>query len=499
MPALLKKFKFMNSLSFRFVEVSFITCVILYIITIAGSGFFYSRAVENRYEKLCKSVSEIVADAIDADNVDAWLNGKNTHAYVQETNKLKKLSKDIINLDSIAIYQMREDGIYTVYNTKPTGIRSDLGTITSYDSKWYAHKSDFLKGENVDNMLVSDYTGQIRMFCTPVFNSDGVCKAYVCTGISLTAMRAEMFAFIRRFSTIILFILGALFVFMTVYVRINAVSPIKALNDAMKKTEKEGDMRYMETLSEFQSDGGDEIGNILKSSIKVVSDKNEITEKVKAEQRDVTRAFTTLLKKVGADSVNIGYVDYIGEYAEILCRYMQKTPEFRKELTDEACTNIVIAAPLYNVGNMSLPPEILSKDGKLTDEEFELMKSHTINGARIIEEMSSNTTGAGYFETARQIALFHHERWDGKGYPEGLRGKRIPLPARIVTVLDVFEALVTKQRYREAFSPEAAIDIIMRDKGHFDPDILKCFLAVKQDIIEQYNIISKRLEAGEQE
>jgi HD-GYP domain-containing protein (c-di-GMP phosphodiesterase class II) len=120
---------------------------------------------------------------------------------------------------------------------------------------------------------------------------------------------------------------------------------------------------------------------------------------------------------------------------------------------------------------------ILNKPGKLTDEEYEIMKSHTTHGKEIMEKAIATVEGESYLKEARNMAAYHHERWDGKGYPEGLRGEVIPLSARIMSVADVFDALTSRRVYKPAFPLEKALEIIQEGSGtQFDPKCVDAFL-----------------------
>ena len=131
------------------------------------------------------------------------------------------------------------------------------------------------------------------------------------------------------------------------------------------------------------------------------------------------------------------------------------------------------AAPMHDIGKIGISRDILQKPGKLTKEEFEIMKTHTTIGGRILTKPKSDILKCAY-----DIALWHHERFDGKGYPDGLSGEAIPVSARIVGVADVFDALVSCRSYKDAFTVENAVDIIREERGkHFDPDIADVFLA----------------------
>ncbi len=140
---------------------------------------------------------------------------------------------------------------------------------------------------------------------------------------------------------------------------------------------------------------------------------------------------------------------------------------------------ILYAAPMHDVGKIGIPDRILLKPGKLDPEEWEMMKQHTVIGGRILEG-----SDADFIKLAKVIACTHHERWDGSGYPRGLKGVEIPLAGRIVAIADVFDALMSKRPYKEPFSQEKSFTIIKESRGsHFDPDVVDAFFAVQDEIL----------------
>lgn len=141
---------------------------------------------------------------------------------------------------------------------------------------------------------------------------------------------------------------------------------------------------------------------------------------------------------------------------------------------------ILYASPMHDVGKIGIPDRILLKPGRLDPEEWEIMKNHTIFGARILEGSSSEIV-----QLAEVIALTHHEKWDGSGYPQGLNGREIPLEGRIVAVADVFDALLSVRPYKKAFPLDQALDILKQGRGaHFDPDVLDVFFTRLDRILE---------------
>ena len=151
----------------------------------------------------------------------------------------------------------------------------------------------------------------------------------------------------------------------------------------------------------------------------------------------------------------------------------------RRGLPDRKVEHIGFAAPMHDIGKIGIPDHILLKPGKLTTEEFEVMKTHTTIGARILSKSKSDI-----IRCAQQIAISHHERWDGSGYPQGLAGERIPLTGRIVALADTFDALTSRRPYKEPYPLEQTLDIMHQSRGnHFDPDLLDLFMDNIDDIV----------------
>ncbi|MGY0583469.1 MAG: response regulator [Paraglaciecola chathamensis] len=149
-------------------------------------------------------------------------------------------------------------------------------------------------------------------------------------------------------------------------------------------------------------------------------------------------------------------------------------------LSENAADNILHAAPMHDIGKIGIPDSIMLKPGKLTDEEFAIMQKHPEIGAEILGESDSDL-----IELAKIVSLTHHEKWDGSGYPNGLKGEEIPLEGRIVAIADVFDALTSKRPYKEAWPVEKAVDLIQSQSGkHFDPNIVTLFQSCLPSILE---------------
>ena len=164
-------------------------------------------------------------------------------------------------------------------------------------------------------------------------------------------------------------------------------------------------------------------------------------------------------------------------YVRALSEFARADGTYTDQLDDAFISRMVRAAPLHDVGKIVVPDHILKKPGPLTEEEFEQMKRHASEGGRVVREVLGGVTDEEYLSFASDVAACHHEKWNGKGYPNGLSGEAIPLSARIMAIADVYDALISERCYKKAMSPEKAFEIIRKESGaQFDPNLAQVFL-----------------------
>ena len=173
-------------------------------------------------------------------------------------------------------------------------------------------------------------------------------------------------------------------------------------------------------------------------------------------------------------------------FVKTLCNYLSENSKYGETLSPKVIDLIVTSTPLHDIGKVGIPDSILLKPGKLTAEEFEIMKTHTTLGKEAIlkaeELMNREETFLLY---PKELVYSHHEKWDGSGYPLGLKGEEIPLSSRIIALADVYDALTSKRTYKPAYPHEYAVEIIMEESGkHFDPVIVEAFFNVKEKFKE---------------
>lgn len=224
---------------------------------------------------------------------------------------------------------------------------------------------------------------------------------------------------------------------------------------------------------------------------------NEILEnKVKIRTREIlnTRDATidSMMSLLEIRDIESGsHIKRTQLYIKELCSYLSVTGPYITQLTKTLIYNLYKTSPLHDIGKIGIPDKILLKPGKLTFDEFEVMKLHASFGAKAFGNVDETLGDNSFLKVAKDIAGSHHERWDGTGYPCGLCGNEIPLAGRIMSLADVYDALVSVRTYKDAFTHEQAKEIIVSSKGsHFDPVIVDAFITLEKSFIniyQQYN------------
>jgi len=178
------------------------------------------------------------------------------------------------------------------------------------------------------------------------------------------------------------------------------------------------------------------------------------------------------------------HLERMREYCRVIAEHLSRQAKFRELVDGDYVQLIYMTSPLHDIGKVGIPDQILLKAGRLSGEEFEIMKRHAEIGARTLDAAAAAHPEAKFLCMAREIARCHHEKFDGSGYPNGLAGVDIPLCGRIVALADVYDALTTKRVYKPAFSHEEAAAIIREGRGrHFDPDIVDAFEANEEQFV----------------
>lgn len=218
---------------------------------------------------------------------------------------------------------------------------------------------------------------------------------------------------------------------------------------------------------------------------------NPFIRKQTVHNEEMLDGFATMVEN--RDYNTGGHIKRTRAYVNLLLEKMRDDRYYRNILNKDYMLNVIYAAPLHDIGKIATPDSILQKSGKLTAAEYEIMKQHAATGGDIILQTFYNLDDADFRQIAYEVARFHHEKFNGKGYPDGLAGEQIPLHARIMAIADVFDAVSQKRCYRDAMPLEESFSIIEKGSGSdFDPRLVKIFLAAKEEVKELMEAIERK-------
>lgn len=220
---------------------------------------------------------------------------------------------------------------------------------------------------------------------------------------------------------------------------------------------------------------------LLNYQKKLEVDVNVKTEQIQSMQQQILISFADLINS--RDNTTGNHIRNTSKYVHILVDELRSMHVF-KELDDDVyCHNVIRSAPMHDIGKIAIPDVILNKPGRFTPEEYDVMKQHAALGGEILDKVLAGLENLDYYQIARDMAVYHHEWWNGQGYPYGRQGEAIPLSARIMAVADVFDALVAERPYKHPFSMQKAYKIIEEESGtHFDAQVVQAFIAARPKI-----------------
>lgn len=269
------------------------------------------------------------------------------------------------------------------------------------------------------------------------------------------------------------------------------VDPVNNMTSAASGfafTNEENREKFHETFTALDIKSGDEIEQLYLAFNKTISDMDDYVTQIKEKSEQISEIQHNIILTMAdivesRDENTGGHIRRTAAYVEIISKKLREQGKFTDILTPQYESDMIVAAPLHDMGKIHVSDTILNKPGRLTDEEFGIMKSHTTAGKDMLENATNNLGVFSYLTIAVQMAAYHHEWWNGRGYPEGLSGNDIPLCARIMAVADVFDALMSKRCYKDAMPIEKAYSIIREETGtHFDPDVAEAFFAASAEI-----------------
>lgn len=463
-------------------------------VSIAIGYSLYRETTIQDHTEFARGIVKYQKDCIDPDMVETYLVQKRAapgYKEVEEQLNLTFISSE--NIQFMYVYQIKEDGCHVVFDMDTQEVKAnEPGVVISYPDDIEKHLDDFLAGREVEPTVSNDNRfGWVLSIYEPIYDSNGKCVCYSCVDISMSKMQDLMRAYLAKqislFLGIVIMVL-CLAVWLSDY---HIIFPLNSMSHgastfAFKSTEERDES--VERIKSLQIRTGDEIENLYaayahttEESMRYLTESRRKTQQINKLQGGLLMVLADVIES--RDKCTGDHIRKTAEYSRVILEKLKEQGEFPDILTDEYINNVVRAAPLHDIGKINIPDAILNKDTRLTDEEYEIMKGHANAGYEIIEKAIANLEESGYLEQGKQMAHYHHEKWDGSGYPDHLKGEQIPLSARVMAVADVFDALLSRRSYKEPFTFEKAMSIIKEGSGkHFDPKVVSAFEAASEEI-----------------
>ncbi|MCR4763092.1 MAG: HD domain-containing protein [Lachnospiraceae bacterium] len=486
--------------------------VLLVIITGAvGVRVHFQNSVVERKTRI-QNAARFAARLVDPDRIDEFIaEGKSAPGYSETEELLYEVREDAYDVRYLYIVRIDETGSTYVFDLDDkeeyAGYANADDDLLGYEPGYFEpledsvkpYVGDLLSGKEV-LIETRDAWGWMATAYYPITDAEGnlVCYAGADTTFDALVDYTEDFSIrtvlilISFFVLILAFGLNMADIHITYPTRsmilsirdiINAGSDQVRLDESLKKiraidihTDDEVERLY-HALCDLALDQVEQIRSIARFS----EDNAKMQDGLIITMADLVES---------RDPDTGAHVQKTAAYVKTIVEGLKRKGYYVEKITPTFMSDVVRSAPLHDIGKIHIPDNVLNKPGKLDPEEFEIMKTHTTAGKRILEKAIQTVGAENYLKEARNMAAYHHERWDGNGYPEKLHGEEIPLSARIMAVADVFDALTSVRVYKPAFPMEKAVTIIEEGSGtQFDPKCVEVFLEALPEIrkiLEQY-------------
>ena len=488
-------------MSRRSIAIVMASSVILVVVTgWIGISMYFKGAREEKTIDAYNAL-RLSEDVIDPSKIDSFIEkGEAAEGYLETQELLKKIKENTQAIETMFFVRFEKAHGVRIFDLNGDG-SEEIPLIIEYEEGFYEHLPQFLAGEVVEPLEHGGWRDWKRSIFYPISNDSGVVVCYGVADVSISNMQGYLKDFIVKATIILL----GFFILVTAHnlwvTNVTTVYPIRSMAKCVGEFSKQGygqeqldnNVRKIRSLNIETKDEVEQLYNSICA----------MTLNLSEQMRDLRRLSETTAKMQDGliitmadmvenrDSDTGAHIQKTAAYVKIIVEGLRSKGYYLEKIDNKFVSDVVRSAPLHDIGKINIPDAILNKPGKLTEEEFEVIKTHTTMGKKIMENAISTVMGENYLKEARNMAAYHHEKWDGTGYPEGLHGEVIPLSARIMAVADVFDALTSPRVYKPAFPLEKALTIIQEGAGsQFDPKCVEVFMENLPEvkiILRKYN------------
>ena len=456
---------------------------------------------KKNYTQNAINAAKFVASVVDPDMVNRYIEeGQSAPGYLETKKLIKEIHDNSLGIEYLYVVKIVEDGCVFVFDVETEDVPAyEPGEKIEFEEAFLPYIPTLLKGDGIEPIESNDVSGWVMTAYYPIRNSSRETVCYAAADVSMLYLSDYIKEFVLRtllvfagFFILImgygLWITGHFLIYPIGSMANKAENFIKGMDDQESLEESVKELRKLDIHT------GDEVEKLYRAicemGAETAEQMREIRYYAEATARMQNGLIITMADMVeNRDSDTGAHIQKTAAYVKIIVEGLKAKGYYLEKLTPRFMSAVVMSAPLHDVGKIHVPDAILNKPGKLDPDEFEIMKTHTTAGKKIMEQAISTVNGENYLKEARNMAAYHHERWDGKGYPDGLHGQVIPLSARIMAVADVFDALTSPRIYKPAFPLEKALEILKEGAGtQFDPKCVEVFM----DSLTEVKVVLKK-------
>ncbi len=463
----------------------------------------YSENVKAEYETKAMHAAQFAASVIDGDKIEEYISlGEDEEGYLETEDMLYRIREAMPGVQYLYALKIDKNGSTFVFDLDTEDLQgAEPGDFVEIEEGFQQYMPQLLAGEEIEPIETDDAFGWLLTAYYPVKNSNGKTVCYAGADVSMSYISDYAKDFIIKalllFSGFFILVL-VLGLTMSGYYLFYPISSITTNVKGFVKSagEQKAIDESVKKIRAVNIHTDDEIEELYSSICRMEADMAEhvrdIRHYMEATAKMQNGLIITMADMVeNRDSDTGAHIQKTAAYVRIILEGLKKKGYYLEKLTPKYMADVEMSAPLHDIGKINISDAVLNKPGKLTDEEYEIMKTHTTAGRKILENAIATVEGENYLKEARNMAGYHHERWDGKGYPEGLHGAVIPLSARVMAVADVFDALTSPRVYKPAFPLEKALDILKEGSGtQFDPKVIEVFMESLPEVkrvLKKYN------------
>lgn len=409
----------------------FATLAMALVVTGVSSSLFneYSKS---QHINTVDGAAKVAAHAIDPEMVDEYLEkGEAAKGYKETEQRLYAIRDNMPDIEYVYVYKIEKDGCHVVFDLDTSDVKgSEPGDVVEFDPSFKEYIPTLLRGGRIDPIESDDKYGWLLTAYEPVYNSKGECVCYAAADEMVSGINE----YEREFAIKVILLFFGFFILILVIglwvAKYHVILPINSMASLANKfanSEEEDDESMMESnldqILGLKIRTGDEVQKLYESFCKMTTDTvvhvKDIRQQSEAIEQLQNGLIVTMADMVeGRDSDTGNHVRKTAAYARIIMESLRRKGYYTDQLTDKFISDVEKSAPLHDVGKISVSDVILNKPGKLTDEEFAIMQTHTTAGKEMIEQVIETVHGESYLTEGRNLAGYHHEKWNGSGYPE---------------------------------------------------------------------------------